>query len=79
VEGATVSPGPDEFFTAAAFCAPGDAAVGGGYRTIEFGDAAPGILTSASFAGTDWTVEGRTGQAPVGSLAAQVICADLAS
>jgi hypothetical protein len=64
------------FFTAVAICEPGDVAVGGGYRTVEFG-AAPSILSSASFSGTDWTVEGRVGEAMVGSLVAQVICADL--
>jgi hypothetical protein len=77
VESAVVSPGELEFFTAAAFCEPGDAAVGGGFRAVEFGEAAPGILSSASFSGTDWTVEGQTGDASVGSLVAQAICADL--
>lgn len=77
VDSESVTPGASEFFTVAAFCAPGDMAVGGGYRTVEFGEAAPAILTSASFSGTDWTVEGQTGDLPVGSLVAQAICADL--
>jgi hypothetical protein len=77
VEGDLVQPDLSAFFTAVAFCDPGDIAVGGGYRTVEFGEAAPGIVTSATFSGNDWTVEGQTGNVPVGPLVAQVSCADL--
>lgn len=77
VEGDVVSPNEMEFFTAVAFCEPGDVAVGGGFRAVEFGESAPSILSSASFSGTDWTVEGQSGEAQTGSLVAQVICADL--
>jgi hypothetical protein len=77
VEGEVVRPEPDSFFTATAFCEAGDLAVGGGYRTIELGEAAPGIITSATFAGNDWTVEGQARETSVGALVAQVTCADL--
>jgi hypothetical protein len=68
---------PDGFFTATAACDPGDLATSGGFRAIEFGEAAPIILSSASFNGADWTVEGDGRGLSVGSLVAQVICADL--
>ena len=55
----------------------GDVAVGGGYRTIDFGEAGPTILSSATFSGTDWTIEGRGADVIVGSLVAQAICADV--
>jgi hypothetical protein len=70
---------PEGFFTATATCQSGDAAVSGGFRVIEFGDVAPVILSSASFTGADWTVEGQVGDEPAGSLVAQVICADMAA
>jgi hypothetical protein len=68
---------PEGLFTATAACEPGDAATSGGFRAIEFGEAAPIILSSASFSGADWTVEGDSGGQSVGSLVAQVICADM--
>ena len=77
VEGEEVRPDGSEFYTAVAFCDPGDLAAGGGYRTVEFGDAAPNVLSSASFSGTDWTVEIQNGDTGVGSVVAQAICADM--
>jgi hypothetical protein len=77
VEGEVVRPETESFFTATAICEAGDLAVGGGFRTIELGDAAPGIITSATFSGNDWTIEGQTGERPVGPLVAQVTCVDL--
>jgi hypothetical protein len=68
---------PEGFFTATASCESGDAAVSGGFRMVEFGDVAPVILSSATFTGADWTIEGQVGADPAGSLVAQVICADL--
>jgi len=68
---------PDGFFTATATCDAGDVATSGGFRAVEFGEAAPVIRSSASFNGSDWTVEGDSGGLAVGSLVAQVICADL--
>jgi hypothetical protein len=44
---------------------------------VEFGEAAPSVLSSASFSGTDWTVEIQTDDTRVGSVVAQVMCADL--
>jgi hypothetical protein len=79
VDGNIVTPEEMAFFTATASCEPGDVAVSGGYRTVTFGDAAPTILSSASFTGSDWTVEGRVNGVSVGSLVAQVICAELSS
>jgi hypothetical protein len=74
-----VTPGDADFFTATADCEPGDVAVSGGYRTVAFGETAPLILSSASFTGSDWTIEGQVDGASVGSIVAQVICADLTS
>ena len=79
VESDVVTPDGSEFFTATADCEAGDVAVSGGYRTVAFGEAAPLILSSASFTGSDWTVEGQEGDLDVGSIVAQVICADLTS
>ena len=77
VESEVVTPEELAFFTAVAVCDPGDVAVGGGFRTVDFGTAAPDILSSSTFSGTDWTVEGQRGADPVGSLVAQAICADV--
>ena len=77
VEGEEVRPNGAEFYTAVAFCEPGDLATGGGFRTVEFGEAAPSVLSSATFSGTDWTVEIQTDDDAVGSVVAQVMCADL--
>ncbi len=71
------APTESEFYTAVAFCEPGDMATGGGYRTVAFGEAAPSILSSASFSGTDWTVEIQADGRSVGSVVAQAMCADL--
>ena len=77
VEGDEVGPNGLLFFTAVAFCDPGDVAVSGGFRSVEFGAAAPDILSSASFSSTDWTVEVMVGDLPSGSIVAQVVCADV--
>ena len=53
--------------------------ISGGYRTVEFGDTTPVIISSASFTGADWTVEGQVAEHGANSIVAQVICADLAA
>jgi hypothetical protein len=78
-ESDVVTPDGSEFFTATADCESGDVAVSGGFRTVSFGETAPVILSSASFSGSDWTIEGQVGDLSVGSLVAQVICADVTS